>query len=333
MRQKIQLLCASIVVVLLSGCTDTTMFQDLKGPYLGQKAPGSSPEVFAPGIISHGFHELSITFSPSGDEIFYIMSDRGYSHYSLITMRMVDGNWVKPSIASFSHGLNIYSVCIHPVGETLYFAGRPAGLASDQTPFHDIYRVSKIDGIWGKAEKLEGPINSDLVESSVSVAEDYTLFFQRSAKGEPGDLWMSEFDGSSYLEPVRLPSPVNTQHSESRPFIAPDKRYLIFQSNRPGTLGSMDLFVCYALDDEWGIPVNLGSTVNGGASDFGPSVSPDGQFLFFSSYRADANIPYTGKTYEQLIRLYRQPQNGYATLYWMSSGIIHEMLSMESKGR
>ena len=40
-------------------------------------------------------------------------------------------------------------------------------------------------------------------------------------------------------------------------------RYLLFSSNRPGTLGGMDLF--YApinRDGTFGMPVNLGSAVN-----------------------------------------------------------------------
>jgi hypothetical protein len=43
-----------------------------EGPYLGQKPPGMSPEVFAPGIISSekGVHSSPV-FSPDGQYLFY----------------------------------------------------------------------------------------------------------------------------------------------------------------------------------------------------------------------------------------------------------------------
>lgn len=50
-----------------------------KGPYLGQKFPGLIPEIFAPRIISHGFHENGIVFSADGNEVFYSTSDNKYT--------------------------------------------------------------------------------------------------------------------------------------------------------------------------------------------------------------------------------------------------------------
>jgi len=46
-------------------------FLFLKGLYLGQKPPGMTPEIFAPGIISMGYFERSVVFSPSQDELFF----------------------------------------------------------------------------------------------------------------------------------------------------------------------------------------------------------------------------------------------------------------------
>jgi len=40
-------------------------FTTLKGPYLGQRPPGMTPEIFAPGIISTAQkYELNSVFSP-----------------------------------------------------------------------------------------------------------------------------------------------------------------------------------------------------------------------------------------------------------------------------
>ena len=46
-------------------------FPVLKGSYLGQNPPGITAEIFASGIISTGYHDGCITFSPDGKELFY----------------------------------------------------------------------------------------------------------------------------------------------------------------------------------------------------------------------------------------------------------------------
>jgi len=45
------------------------VFPVLKGPYLGQKPPGMTPELFAPGFVSAGLSEAVCNFSPDGREV------------------------------------------------------------------------------------------------------------------------------------------------------------------------------------------------------------------------------------------------------------------------
>ena len=58
-------------------------FTILKGPYLGQRPPGMTPEIFAPGIISTNMNAAKIVFSSDGKEIFFRLMN--YNH-SFITM-------------------------------------------------------------------------------------------------------------------------------------------------------------------------------------------------------------------------------------------------------
>jgi len=62
---------------------------------------------------------------------------------------------------------------------------------------------------------------------------------------------------------------------------------LYFASRRPGGYGENDLLVTTreTINDDWSIPVNLGSTVNNSAGDDGPYISADGLALFFHSNR------------------------------------------------
>lgn len=56
-------------ILFLGGCARQEDPAVLRGPYLGQKLPGMTPEVFAPGIVSTPeFREFSGAFTPDGRE-------------------------------------------------------------------------------------------------------------------------------------------------------------------------------------------------------------------------------------------------------------------------
>ncbi|MDH4270450.1 MAG: hypothetical protein OEW18_00585, partial [Candidatus Aminicenantes bacterium] len=67
---------------------------ELAGPYLGQKPPGMTPELFAPGIISNCTQHGSAYFSPDGREVYF---SRLLPRPSVIMyMCEKDGRWTSP---------------------------------------------------------------------------------------------------------------------------------------------------------------------------------------------------------------------------------------------
>src|SRR5262245_50871362 len=84
--------------------------------------------------------------------------------------------------------------------------------------------------------------------------------------------------------PVNLGSVVNTAASDQHPAISPDGLSLYITSNRPGSVGSQDLWVSQRTtrDDPWGAPINLGTNLNGPGRDFSPVFSPDGHWLIYA---------------------------------------------------
>ena len=65
-----------LTTILLQGIfifcqTDKEDHPVLQGPYLGQKPPGMTPKIFAPGIVSTAEFEFAGTFSPDGKEYFF----------------------------------------------------------------------------------------------------------------------------------------------------------------------------------------------------------------------------------------------------------------------
>jgi Tol biopolymer transport system component len=87
--------------------------------------------------------------------------------------------------------------------------------------------------------------------------------------------------------PVNLGSVVNSPDLDIGPGLSRDGKSLYFSSNRPGGYGGMDLWISKRRSehDPWGVPVNLGPTVNSNSYEGVPSLSRDGQFLIFHGDR------------------------------------------------
>ena len=86
--------------------------------------------------------------------------------------------------------------------------------------------------------------------------------------------------------PTNLGPTVNSSSAEASPCISSDGLELYFQADRPGGSGTWDIWVTTreTINDPWGIPVNLGPTVNSFTWDLEPSITANGE-LYFTSRR------------------------------------------------
>jgi len=135
------------------------------------------------------------------------------------------------------------------------------------------------------------------VEPSIS-ADGLSLYFAdgvhfqsvpRSGGFGQSDIWVASRATTSdpWGPPVNLGPPVNTGAKEGGPTITGDGFTLVFDSDRPGGSGGHDLWMTTrpTVSDPWGLPVNLGPSVNSSALDAEPSISVEGLVLFFMSNR------------------------------------------------
>jgi OOP family OmpA-OmpF porin len=68
-----------------------------------------------------------------------------------------------------------------------------------------------------------------------------------------------------WTEPLNLGNTINTIGQELSPYYQASTSTLFFSSNKPGGMGSFDVYSCERLDDswqKWSIPKNIGPTVN-----------------------------------------------------------------------
>jgi dipeptidyl aminopeptidase/acylaminoacyl peptidase len=125
-------------------------------------------------------------------------------------------------------------------------------------------------------------------------------------------------------------APFSGSYYDHSIFFSPDGKKLFFSSKRPfssnsDSKGDLDIWVIEKDGDSWGEPINLGDKINSPAYELEPRLSPDGKYLFFTSFRTPDPLVFKGKSYEELMKVYRSPQNGYGTLYWVDAKIIEDL--------
>jgi len=148
---------------------------------------------------------------------------------------------------------------------------------------------------WAAPLNLGPPVNSEFAENGPALTRDgLSLFFASDRPGGAGnlDIWVSRRAsiGDPWGEPVNVAS-VNSPGIENVPVLSRDERLLFFNSNRPGGLGDIDLWVAHRAkrtdDLAWEPPVNLGATVNSASFDGAPGLLETGgrTLLYFASGR------------------------------------------------
>lgn len=92
-------------------------------------------------------------------------------------------------------------------------------------------------------------------------------------------------------------------------FIAPSEDYLLVtaQNNVDESRKDNDIYVYFKKQNgRWAMPIHLGNTINSVFDETGPSITPDGKYLFFG--RSERGI-----------------EPGLSNIYWVSTEIITEL--------
>jgi len=268
--------------VFWGGFAQQTEFPILKGPYLGQKPPGMTPEVFAQGIIStKEKYELNSVFSPKGDEFYYEISTttpeekkKEIFFYVIMVSKQVEGIWTKPEITPFSGKYSTMDMCFSPDGDRLYFTSdRPNEF--DSEPKNNIWYVERKGDSWSKPVILGPPIyKPEVRQGQHSLAANGTMYFRSG-----DDLFYSEYKNGKFDEPVKLPHTVNSPYPESKPYVAPDESSLLFvRYGMPESIdGGRGLYISFRREDgSWTLARN--TNIDGSL----PKLTPDGKYFFFS---------------------------------------------------
>lgn len=143
-----------------------------------------------------------------------------------------------------------------------------------------------------------GPaINSKYAEYSPALtADEKTLIFTRKKPLYGSvtrdrmyyyeDFYISTFQDGEWTEAKNLGPPLNTKGNEGAQTITSDGRHMYFTAcNRPDGLGSCDIYYARLEGNVYSKPVNVGLPLNSYAWDSQPSISSDGNTIYFTSSR------------------------------------------------
>ncbi|MCB0401340.1 MAG: PD40 domain-containing protein [Flavobacteriales bacterium] len=149
--------------------------------------------------------------------------------------------------------------------------------------YEDIYISTKENDHWTEPQPIGDPINSFLHEASISLSPDgQKLFVYKDTPKFSGDIFETKKMDSTWAEPVWLD--INSDYWEGHAAVSPNGKFMIFSSERPGTIGYKDLFSAELQEDgTWGNIRNMGPTINTPYNEDAPFIHSDGVTFNFSS--------------------------------------------------
>ena len=287
-------------------------FPVLEGLYFGQIPPEDKPDVFALDIISTSESEHGcLAFSPDGKSMYWTSVYKESSSvgaFKIFSSHLKNNRWSKPQYAFFTGDLLVDDDVpfVSPDGTLLIFMSKRPFNPGDSSEKEHYWVIGKTAAGWAEPRPLPGMVGDMTIRWQISVSHNGSLYFGSADAGGRGssDIYMSRIIDGEYSKPENLGSNINTEFSESAPFIAPDESYLIVSvDNHPDGFGMTDLFISFKDGaNQWTKLINMGETINTGAPDGNPYVSPDGNYLFFNSGR-----------------------NGNYDIYWVSAAIIEKL--------
>jgi Tol biopolymer transport system component len=267
----------------------------------------SSP-IHLGAVINTGFTDGCPFISRDGLSL-YFASNRpgGLGGLDIYVSRRpaVDVPWGEPeNVVDLNSPTNELCPTLAPDDRTFLFVSDRSGGCGGQ----DLYAAGRTDArddlAWGEPYNLGCQVNSSQNDFTPSLFVDFRrravfLYFSSTRPGVGGaDIYASDLQADRTFG---APTPVyelNTPFNDQRPNVRADGREIFFDSDRPGSLGSTDLWSSTRrwTDDLWSEPASLGDSVNSEAMEGRPSVSFNGRTLYFMSSRPGSTPSATGAT-------------------------------------
>ena len=151
--------------------------------------------------------------------------------------------------------------------------------------FYDaVFVSSKTDDGWNSPRNIIPELKVDDKIYPTGLSYEGNELYLYKLDGYDGNIYVSKMENNQWTPPVKLNDNINTKYWESHGSVSKDGKTLYFTSNRPGGYGDLDIYFSRrANGNEWGKPVNAGSTINSNQNEDNPFLTTNGERLYFSS--------------------------------------------------
>jgi OmpA-OmpF porin, OOP family len=254
--------------------------------------------------VNTEYSELNPVMSPDGKTLYFGRKNHPQNKFGMAGTEQVAGSqdiWYSESLMGawttarrMSEALNrdqyntIYSVS--PDGQTILVKG---AYMNGQYETRGFSIAKKSATGWEIPKKLDIPKYEKLSRGKneygylTNDGKVLLMAFSEKKNSDEDDIYASflEKDGS-WSEPMNLGDDINTDFTETTPFLAADGKTLYFSSNREGGKGSNDIWVCKRKDEtwiHWTEPTNIGEPINTDQYDAYYTISAAGDYAYFIS--------------------------------------------------
>ncbi len=257
------LLSAIFSFVVNAGFTQSITTGNL---YLGQTPPGNTPKIF-PLFVNQGFFAAErIAISNDGRDIYYT-EIKGYYPIrgeNIKRYSFSDGKWTGPF--NLFEG---YAPAFSVTGDTMYFERK--GFENES----DTYISIKNGQGWGNPKRILTQLDTAHYFQATQNGNYYIS--SKSGNGAGLSDWCKVSMNGADTTVLSLGRPLNTGGENQDFFVSQDESFMIV-ANRP------QLAISYRKDDgSWTNPGNFGPKINFGLGSWGPWVTPDNKYLFYST--------------------------------------------------
>lgn len=262
--------------MLLSACVDE------------DKPAGPNAELFEYKFFAEfDGHLTPNTFSSDGRALYFTLSSKKYKESYIYSTKYHDGELSEPVRAGFSTGTHTSGASISDDGQNVIFTSKEPGeikTKEDKINKWNLWSSSRTDGVWAEATRLPPPIDSERSECCAVYVSDDELFFS-SMREDNWDIYRAYRGADGQYTVEHLPETINSDHSEWPSSFDPETGLLLISSTRPGGYGGADIYSAKLSDGEWPPCKLLPEPINTASSDDTAILSPNGEWLYFSSNR------------------------------------------------
>ncbi|MFC1898108.1 ankyrin repeat domain-containing protein [Candidatus Cloacimonadota bacterium] len=264
--------------------TSEIQFTELKGDYLGQELPESTPEVFALGLVSSKhFHHSPVAFSPDGNLAVW-PSDKpipgtGYTEGDLYFSRQMNDVWTYPQAMPFTSTIEEGEPFFSADGKRLYFLSRRTTPAGGERTKENIWFVEVYEDDFSDPVYFNQTVNSNEMHWQFSFDNNENVYIGSSQSGGFGqnDIYVCRFENGEYLPAENLGNVINTLAAEFNPIISRNGDFLIFTRMGSDVNG---LFISFKKNTgNWTQPHSMRDLTLENTNC--ALLSPDEKYLFF----------------------------------------------------